>query len=359
MAPGRSLDTRSLAETVTLIIGTRRYPAWSAVSVMGALDRLSGSFSVTGTKVWTEDGRVVSRPVTAGMACRVDISGTTVITGSIDSDTLTAEKGELGLEGRDATALVVDVSTPGRSWNGSTLLAIATDLCTPLGVPVRLVNWDGGTALPKYAADPGETIASALEDACRQFGVMMWTDGSGALLIGRPAGTHHVGTLTIGPGVSAFQAKTDLSGRYHTYQVVGQKAGDDLWSDGDHAQGGTAVDPEIDPRRIKVITAENQLPGGASGQARAEHECRIARARSRSVTLTVTGWRAPDRSLWRPAQTLDLDHPDTAGWGRLMVSEARLTRDLSGGTTTALTLVPEDAYTLLPEGSAQSKGDNW
>ncbi|MBF0327376.1 MAG: hypothetical protein HQL42_20300 [Alphaproteobacteria bacterium] len=348
-------------EKVTIKIAGRGFPAWKTASILLSLERLAGAFDIAGSSAWTEDQVLVERTIKAGSQCSLDIAGETVVTGAIDTAPPFYRGGEVGVavRGRDRTALIVDSCVEARRWNDATLASIAADLVGPKGIQVRLVNWDGGKAFTKYAVDPGEKIASTLEDACRQLGVMMWTDGLGNLMIGRPAKGPHVGTLKLGKNIIEAEGGPDHSERFHTVTVVGQRAGSDLWDKAEGAQRGQATDPEIDPRRILVVTAENQVEGGASAQARAEHEVRVRRARGNQINVTIQGWRGPNGAILRPGQRLDIDCKRLGAHGTLMLAEVNLTQGTSEGTIAKLKLLPEAAFDVLAEGKSKKKDDVW
>lgn len=348
-------------EKVTIQIAERRFPAWKTANITMSLERLSGAFDIAGSSVWTEDQQLVERIIKAGQSCALAIAGETVITGAIDTAPPFYRGGDTGVavRGRDRTALIVDSCVEARSWNGATLLAIANDLVGPKGINVRLVNWDGGKPYPKYAVDPGEKISSTLEDACRQLGVMMWTDGLGNLMIGRPAKGPHVGTLKLGTNIIEADGGPDHSERFHTVTVVGQRAGGDLWDKAEGAQRGQATDPAIDPRRTLVLAAESQVEGGATAQQRAEHEVRVRQARGNVVSVTIHGWRAPNGAILRPGQRLDIDCRRLGAHGTLMLAEVNLTQGTTEGTIAKLKLMPEAAFDVLAEGESKKKDDIW
>lgn len=345
-------------EQVVIKIGERRYPAWKQASIMLSLERLSGEFDVSGSGQWTEDRKLVSTPIRAGQKCALSIGGETVLTGAIDTAPNAFSTSDTGVKvrGRDRTALLNDCSLEGKSWNGMGISTIAADLCGMFGIPVRLVNFDGGKTFAKYAVDPGETVLSALEDACRQLGIMMWTDGLGTLMIGRPAGGPHVGTLELKKHIKEAEGGPDHSDRFHTYKVVGQRSGGELWDKNDHSQIGVATDPEIDPRRVRVIVAESQVEGGATAQQRAEHECRVRKARGSVVNATIYGWRAPNGAILRPGQRMDIACKKLGAAGTLMLAEVNLSQGTSEGTIARLKLMPAAAFDVLAEGNKKDGG---
>ncbi|TAN62608.1 MAG: hypothetical protein EPN20_10800, partial [Magnetospirillum sp.] len=203
-------------ENVTLQVADRIFSGWKSVSIQMSLERLAGSFSVSASESWTEGGQLVTGPIRSGDGVAVSVDGETVITGYIDSAEPYYSTSDAGtrIRGRDRTADLVDCSADEQEILGQRLPRIAEDLCKPFGIPVRVVGWDGGPAFAKYAVDPGETVARALEDACRQVGAMMWTDGLGTLLLGRPQGGAYAGTLRLGEHIIEASGGDDHTNRF-------------------------------------------------------------------------------------------------------------------------------------------------
>jgi prophage tail gpP-like protein len=339
-----------MADLVTLRTGGAIHSGWKRVSITASLERVSGSWEFEASESWTEQGRLVTRQLAAGQACEVAIDGEVVVTGWVDAAALaySSSSKSVKVRGRDRTADLVDCSATAKEFAGQRLLAIATELCRPFGVAVRLVGWGGGAVIPKYSVDPGETVIRALEDACRQLGVMMWTDGLGALLIGRPVAGALVGTLKLGVNILEAEGGDDWTERFSEITVQGAtNAGDD---DEAHAASGTARDAAITRYRPLVMVAETAPAGGPTCAERAAWEARVRRARALKTSLKVQGWRAPSGALWRPGQTVEIDDDWLGRHRTLVVSEVAFSAGISEGIVTRLTLMPADALSRLAEG---------
>lgn len=350
-------------ERVTLHVADRIFAGWKTVSIQMGIERLAGSFSIAASESWTRGGELVTQPLRAGDACRVMVDGDTVITGHMDAAEPFYSTSDAGtrVKGRDVTADLVDCSADEMEILGQGLARIAADLCRPYSIPVRLSGWDGGEPFARYAVDPGETVARALEDACRQLGVMMWTDGLGTLLLGRPTGGAHAGTLRLGDHILEASGGDDHTNRFSRYTVTAGKQSDaGVWGDGGHLVDGSAADADIRRYRPLILSIEADVPGAATASERAAWEARVRRARGLKLSVKVQSWRGPTGLIWRPGQTVDIDDHRLGRTGRLMVSDVGLDRSTQG-TTAALTLVPEGAFEVLPEGKKADKkgGDLW
>lgn len=346
---------------VTLQVGSEIHRGWSGVSIQLSLQRLSGAFSIDATDSWTEAGRVVSRQIRPLDPVIARIGDETVLTGVFDDAAPFYRRGDVGLRltGRDSTARLVDCSVEKREFVGQTLLQIAQRLCADFGIPVRLVNWSGRRSFGRFTVDAGQTYARAIEDGCRQVGAMMWTDGTGALLIGRPGEGEHVGTLRLGRDILEGDASNSTADRFSSVTVVTQRTGDDLWGNAGGGAAGHAVDSAITLYRPLVISAETQVEGAATPSERAAWEVAVRRARASATTLLVQGWTGPSGALYRPGRRLDIEDGRLGRSGTLTIADVDLTRNRDGGSTARLKLMPKDAFTVLPEGQPVQKGKEW
>ncbi|MBX9635334.1 MAG: hypothetical protein K2X44_10175 [Magnetospirillum sp.] len=347
-------------ERITLKAGANIHQGVKKFAATMSLERIAGSFDLDLSNTWTVGGKLVTRPVHPLQPCVLAIGGETVITGHVDDAAPGYRKGEKGvkIKGRDLTARLVDCSLEKREFNGQTLLSIAQALCSDFGIPVRLHNWDGGKPLPRYSVDPGETYAKAIEDACRQMGVMMWTDGLGTLLIGRPGGGAYVGTLELGKNIIEAEATDSVADRFSTYTVLTNKTGDSTWAEAGQPAKGMATDSEITLFRPKVEVAETQAEGAASIDERANIRMQVARARGKKTIATVQGWYAPSGALWRPGQSLDIKDRELGRHGRLVVADLSLSAGTGEPTIAKLLLLPESAFKVAAEGIS-AKGGAW
>ncbi|CUW41146.1 putative bacteriophage Baseplate protein [Magnetospirillum sp. XM-1] len=350
-------------ERVTLQVGDKLFGGWKSVSIRMSLEKVAGSFDVTASESWTKGGQLVTAPLRAGDGVVAMVDGETVVTGYIDAAEPFYSTSDAGtkVRGRDRTADLVDCSADETELLGQKLPRIAADLCKPFGIPVRVVGWDGGPAFAKYAVDPGETVARAIEDACRQVGAMMWTDGLGTLLLGRPVGGAYAGTLRLGEHIIEASGGDDHTNRFSEYHVTAGKDSDSgVWDQGGHLVEAEARDGEIRRYRPLTLSVEAELPGAATAAQRAAWEARVRRARGLKRSLKVQSWRSPTGLIWRPGLTLDIDDRRLGG-GRLMVSEVGLDRSKQG-TFASLQVVPEGAFEPLAEGQKADKakgGDAW
>ena len=110
----------------------------------------------------------------------------------------------------------------------------------------------------------------------------------------------------------------------------------------------TARDGGVDRHRPLTIIGEQSLDE-AEALARIQWEANVRSARSRSVRITVQGWReVPDGDLWEPGRLVFVADDWLGVVQELLVSATSQSLS-SAGTTTTLDLVPQDAFVQRAE----------
>lgn len=344
-------------EDVTLTVAGERHEGWTAVSVTRALDTLSGAFTLDLTDRWA--GRETSFALEAGAACTVSISGETVITGWIDrlAPRIEGESHGLTITGRDRTGDLIDCSAiakPG-SWRDASIEAIAAELAQPFGVAVHAAA-STGPKLRRFAIQQGETVQAAIERLCRFAGLLAITDARGDLLLTVPATGAPVERIVEGVDILGGGSEFDVSGRFSSYLVKGQSAGDDhVNGKAAAAPSGSAGDPAVRRYRPLLVVAEEQTTL-ANAQVRARWEASTRTAKGSTVRVTLPGWRTPAGKLRAPNTLVAIEAPRLLARGTMLVQDVELSKD-ERGTVSELTLVPPEAWSQLavPETAEPSR----
>jgi prophage tail gpP-like protein len=344
-----------MAEVVLNVNGVA-YGGWQALRVHRGLEEVSGAFEIVATELWPEQRD--PREIRGGDRCALQIDGVTVITGFVDSVRPSYGDGrhEVLIRGRDATGDLVDCSAVHKSgeWRNATLTQIARDLVAPFGLAVK-VQTDVGAPFKQWAIQEGESVFENLERAARHRGVLLLSDGQGALVIARPS-KQRVGTaLERGMNILSASAENNQADRFSRYIVKGQRAGDDQDSGEVVAsQKAEARDPGVGRYRPLVLVLEDQ-GDGATLQQRADFEANVRAARALDYTASVQGWSHAG-GLWAPNQLVTVRDP----WCRinrdLLVRAVDLVLD-EQGTRAQLSLTIPDAYTLLPVPEPKDEGE--
>lgn len=349
---------------IGLRVNGREYRGWETARVSRSIEALSGTFELGVSERWADQGK--PWPINEGDQCSVVVAGKTLITGWVDtrSPSFSADDHTISVSGRDATGDLVDCSALLSSWEFSDthVLALAEKLCSPFGVRVSL---QAGISLPsialpkKYSIDPGDTVASALENLCRVAGLLAISDGAGGVRLVRAGRERATTALVEGENILAGSAKFSHADRFGTYRVMGSHKGRNDLS-GPQAAGvrGNASDLNVRAARVHVVRPEGNVTP-AQAKARAEWEASVRAARGDSASVTVAGWTQGDGSLWTPNTIARIKSPRLTLDGDALIAGVTFNASTSG-TTTQLDLRAPQAFdpdpTLLKHGGG---GNNY
>lgn len=285
---------------IALKVDGAAWRGWQSIGVRRGLDQVAGIFELSVTERWP--GVDERRQIQPGLACTLEMAGQTIITGYVDDANIDydAETHTVAVVGRDQTGDLVDCSaTYGQGQvRGQTLKGLAERLCEPFGMEVR-VETDVGRQIANLQVEPGQDVFSILEEAARLRGVLLMSDGAGALVITAPDDGDAVATLELGNNILRASARFSDRDRFSEYLFRGQFPPRD-WATGEQGArpSGKVEDTGIDRYRPLVIQAE-EVADMATLRRRAEWERAARWGRSRSVTYTVPGWDHSD-GLWTP-----------------------------------------------------------
>lgn len=344
---------------VALTVAGARYGGWKSIRITRGIEQVAGTFELGVSERWPDMG--VQRKIAPGDRCAVAVDGETVITGHVDDVSLSYDDAshQVGVSGRDATGDLVDCAAIHKSgkWAGRTMPQIAADLCAPFGISVR-AETDTGAALPSWQIQEGESAFECLDRLARDRGVLLVSDGLGALVITR-AGTTRIGTALVrGENILAASGTLSLRERFATYIVKGEQAGTDDTYGEQLRQKAVASDSTITRYRPLIVIADDQATG-ASMKRRAEWERNVRAGRSIDISVTVQGW-AHAGGLWQSNRIVHV----TDEWLRLdddlLVKQVVFVLD-EQGTRCELALTMPQAFDLipLPAKAATAKEDNW
>jgi len=331
---------------ITLQLNGSVYGGWVDASVQRSIEQVSGTFELGVTERWPD--QPTARQIRPGDACTVQVDGETVITGYVDDVDLGYDKEThaVQIRGRDATGDLVDSSAMSGKWKGQTLAKLATTVCEPFGISVTDLAQDDYT-FTALETDSGETVFELLERASRHVGVLLVSDGVGGLVLTR-AGTERIGTrLELGKNILAGRANFSHRDRFSEYRVIGQSAGTDNWN-GTQASGPVAKvkDTRIKRHRPTTIDAEETITPALAKQ-RAIWQRNASFGRSQAVTYTVQGWRHAD-GLWTPNRMVSVFDSFIGLEVEWLLVSTAFSLGNDGGQLTDLTLMPREAFELIP-----------
>ena len=330
---------------LALLIGSRRLEGWTAATVTRSLETIAGKFSLEMSE--RAPGETAPRPIVPGMSCRIELDGDLVLTGYVDDVAVkySDRSHTVGAAGRDVTGDLVDCSAEGDpgEWHNERLENIAATLCRPFGIPVK-ATVDTGEPFARFRIEEGESVFEALDRACRFRGVLPVSDGKGALMLSRPQRGRSETPLVYGGNLLQGSASLSWKDRYSNYTLLGQQPGSDFLNpEGSSQVLAGAEDPGIGRYRPLTVIGEQAL-NDAEAEERIVWESNVRASRGRTVNVLVQGWRErPDGPLWAPGRLVPIQDP-LLGLDRVMLIGATKHTKSEGGTTTALTLYPRDAF---------------
>jgi len=346
-----------MADQVELLTGGRTHGGWQSIRVTRSMEHAAGSFSLAVSERWPG----VSAPLQIhnGQACEVLVAGETLITGYVDQveSDLDAASHLVTVAGRDKVADLIDCSAivEGGQWRGRRVEQLAADLARPFDVRVS-ADVDTGKPLTSFALQTGETVFEAMLRAARLRGLLLVSDSQGGLLITR-AGTQQLSTtLRVGENLLSCNVKSDWRDRFSKYIVLGQAPGNDYFNGTAAAHiSATATDRAIQRfRPTRELLLVSDTPDiGATLQDRTQWEANTRAARSFTVTAKVQGWRHAE-GLWAPNRLVPVVSAEQHLDDTLLISAVEFGLSESEGTTTTLTLVPMDAFSLEPARQAEA-----
>lgn len=345
-------------EIVRLGVDGVEYGGWKDVAITRSIETLANSFDLRLSEKWFDPAQV--RPIAAGDACTVSISGETVISGWLDDDNPELDDGlhEVRAAGRDTTGDLVDCSAVHRpgEWRGRTALQLVSALCAPFGIPVS-ASVDVGKTFSVFKLNEGESVFEAIERICNARALLAVADGKGGLLLMRSgANARRIeAPLVEGVNIKRIAGINSMVERYSEITVKGQQTQLDGMTP-EQAAGPSAVarDPFVKRYRPLLIVADEESDGLTAAQ-RARWEASIRAGRARKAEITVRGWRNETGELWVPNTIIPVRAPTVRVDTEMLIVTVRLEHGEYGELATLGVCRPE-AYDLVAIEEKQKKG---
>lgn len=322
---------------LALRLGGNDIIAWQEVRVSLSMQTLCGDFDLT-----VRDAPDLYRPK-PGDACQVLADGEVVITGHVDARQVEYDdkSHRMTVSGRDATGDLVDCAAPSTQFSGVTLAQLAVTLSKPYGIEV-LDQVKDDYRFGKLKANDGESVFEFLEQAARQRGVLLRTDGQGRLVIDRAGTARATDTLELGGNILRGSGGVDLREVFRDYTVKGSRPGGDDIGPDDCVVLCRYRDEGMRRHRPCVVIADGET-SLHTAKDRAHWEASVRRGRGERASYTVRGWRQSDGSLWRINQRVLVKDPWIGIEGERLITEVSYSLG-SDGARTELTVMPVSAF---------------
>ncbi len=364
--------------TFRIEVGGVQYDSFVSAKAEIRLDSLASSFSFD---MSSEDAEPI--PFLGGEACEIFVDGECVLTGFIERVAASgdSESHTITASGRSKTADIVDSAIDSKSPDGETFSDLRPPITLKTVIERTIASMGSAPGQTKSAEisvideanpdpfneaedlispEPGDNAFEFIEKWARKRQVLLTPNGDGNVVITRGSATridafliHRVNSDDN--NVISWKVKYDLTTRFNRYKMpsqlnlvalilAGLTTTDAIVEQG----GGNPVeDGNIREGRQMIIVPETNSSDSET-RKRAEWEKNIRKARSRIYSAVVDGYQNQTGDLWRVNRLIRVDDV-FAGIDSVMLVDSviyKLTEDK--GSTTDVSLVNRDAYTLDP-----------
>lgn len=349
---------------VVLKFNDKQISGWDSVRITRGIERCPNDFELTLTQRDGEDLSTVD--VRPGQPCQLLIGDSVIITGYVDryKPTITPTSHSIRVSGRGKCQDLVDCSAiyEQGAFLNMTLPQIAQALTKPFGIGV---NWTSGLdeVLPSAALMYGETPMQIIDRIAKYERVLTYESEYGALNLLRAG----IGRMSSGvqEGVNVQEASVEFSmdGRFSEY--MGFYTAIDVFGDvPGHFASMQVAEPQKDPGvtryRPMVLVAEQGDALQRILKERMVWECNRRIGRSSVLRVTVDSWRDAAGNLWAPNFRIAVNllrlHIKSADW---LIGEVTYSVDNNGGTRAELTIMPPDAYSVVPTVYVPTQLTDW
>lgn len=366
--------------TITLELNGNRYDGFTSINVFKSLETISGSFNFSAT---SDD--ILVFPVKVGSPCRVLIDNTPIITGFIETVSVSYDSGMHSLEisGRDKTCDIIDSSVVGKKeFTGPISLTqiITTSLSNNSITGISVINGAGTIAKFEdsdlFGAGVGETLFGFLEKYARKRQVLLSSNGDGNIVLARAGTTRAITALQNIVGGQANNIKSgsisyDFTQRFNKYIIQSQLNNAALFdadgtsTDNAVSQTGEATDDKIKRASRQLEITSNSSDDKITLKDLATWHCNLRRARGTTYKVVVQGFYQDEENtrLWVNNELVQVVDDFADVRATLLVQSVEYNFSLKSGSTTTINLVDQDAYTLEANISAaeqrvNDKGDS-
>jgi prophage tail gpP-like protein len=356
--------------SIRLQVNGVEYTDFTAATVELRIDALSNLFSFSAA---SSGGKPL--PFTGGESCVVIVNDQPMLTGYIEmvNGSYDHQSHTIDVRGRDKTCDIVDSTLDAISdiKPPITLKKVIQRIVKELGTSVSVIDNVSPEAFKTetdiQAPEPGDNAFEFLESLARTRQVLLTSDSDGNIVIDRASGTDHGAILQNVIGYDGNNILTagysyDHTGRFHFYKASSganllAAAFAKIAEPGEiSAQKGDTTDTEARKGRNFVFVPEKDLPA-ADCNKRAIWESNIRKARSKTYSCVVQGFEFAPGKLWDINQLVTIVDEFANIDAKMLINSVAFSFSTDNGSTTTLSFVEENAYTLtIAEPKAQKAG---
>lgn len=345
--------------TLSIKINGQPYINFESASVAASITTLTRGFSFTSTPNPNN-----SFPIKIGDEVFITADGTDLLEGYIESldifyDTTSHT---IRVNGRSKLADMVDSSVPTQfEYDGTSLETIASNLMSAINLDPLVSNEAGNIRDfegDKTSSEIGQNALEFLESYSRKRQVLLTSDGAKTLVLARtgtvfaPTTLKNVGGATDN-NILSSSLTIDNSRRFNQYLVKSQLnpsiPGFSVIPKDTSDQEGEVFDYDIRDSRKLELTSEQSMDSFSSvDRATWEKNIRIGNAfnyQAKVAGNTVKG------VLWLPNTLVKVVDEFCQIDATLLIKDIQYDFDLYTGSTTSLSMIKREAFTLEVEQS--------
>lgn len=340
---------------VTLKVEGSDFRGWENVQIKRGLNTLAGTFSLKVSNPWAPDE--ANWPIKVGKLCDILIDGEKVISGYIDavSSSFNENSHDINIVGRDRAGDLIDSSiTNIDQLTQVTFATVCREICKPFNIEV-IDSVNLSDKIPIFKTQPSESAFEAINRHAKLFGVLVASNGQGAIEIVRSSNQRSATSIRHkldspeNNNLKSANATFDATGRHNVYTVKSQFSSTLGLMDLEDSLSieGSAADESIIRHRPLVLIAEAQSTS-KTAELRARWEATVRAARSAQISCVLEGWQQENGALWKPNELVRFSSDFLSINQDLLITDVTYTQDLLQGTVVNLVLSRPEAFIPSP-----------
>lgn len=279
-------------------------------------------------------------------ACIITLAGQQIINGFIESRQVAYNATAHGIQliGKAVSvwASKSSVDSEDGNFDGQTFEQVARKVLNPFGVGIEVVGLLNPRPFEKLQCNPGELVWDFLERIARPRGIVLGTNEKGEfVLIGkRPVEQDYVkNELIEGINIKSCQCVIEYPAIFKRYKGRGQAPASDSNSGTAASEITAEVEGTAKHESVIDIPVEQPVPTQEEMKERVLYERQWREGTKINAVITVQGWLADGRELWRPRQHVYVNSPMATLNLVMGIQSVTYTQDNQRGTETTLELV--------------------
>jgi len=330
-------------EEVAIRINGTIFRGWTANNVKRSINTVADSFSFTAPYNPDEDNSKFLDPHTF-YPCDIFIGGKLYIAGRIDKVTPNPSGGDISIECRSLSAIIVDCPSTDKKlvYYKQTISQISDLILKPFGVVAKFPDVEAAKSkFPQVKRGTQDKVFSFLQGLARRVGFVINSTRAGNIQFvkanfeGEP-----IMSLIEGeqPQVTV-SASYDSTQRFSDFTAITQARGKAGIS-------ATEKDESVPILRPHIFTAKDTTQGNISTAARWERSRSLSK--SSTVSATVQTWKDGKGQIIRENETVTLLAPRACIFteSKFLIQDVTLSESDQGRQAT-LTLVMVESYTTV------------